>query len=203
LATGEDLPQRQNAGKHQSARQLVMAIHQDLASLSAEALDEYFTLAEIGLKHVKTDGGCLGYPSMLLVFCAIDALSNHLGYPEHSFLALNDPIIGLNLTEPQRTRLKRWYRHLLAHNGMIAPGTVLTREESGRPIEFSASGEPTKIRVKVLFQIVKRAWDSFDRAKLRPRSVSLPTQQIDFSQASIAFPVASSGCNVQPKIVKM
>ena len=67
-----------------------------------------------------------GYLAALLLFCVIDALSNHLGFPEHSFRALNHPIFGLNLTKVQIQQLKTWYRHLLAHDGMIAPGTVLT-----------------------------------------------------------------------------
>jgi hypothetical protein len=56
-----------------------MAIHQNLAE--ADAIDEYIELARIGLNFKKPDGGCLGYPSTLLLFCVIDALSNHLGFP--------------------------------------------------------------------------------------------------------------------------
>ena len=123
-----------------------MAIHHNLATLSAEAIEEYLTLAEHGLNFKKPDGGCLGYSSTLLLFCVIDAMSNHLGFAEHSFGALNHPIFGLALTKPQIESLKKWYRHLLAHNAMIAPGTILTPEMEGVPFDLSKD-EPVKIRV--------------------------------------------------------
>jgi len=78
-----------------------MAIQKSLPELSAAAIEEYIELARLGLQVVKPEGGCLGYPGTLLLLCVIDALSNHLGFPEHSFGALNHPIFGLNLTKVQ------------------------------------------------------------------------------------------------------
>jgi hypothetical protein len=179
-----------------------MAIHQNLADLSAAAIDEYIELARIGLRVKKPDGGCLGYPSTLLLFCVIDALSNRLGFLEHSFGALNHQTLGLNLTEPQIKSLKKWYRHLLAHNGMIAPGTILTPEPDGAPIEL-VQGEPVKIRVIPLFRLVEKAWQAVDSKTLKSMTITLPTTPIDFSGASLAFPVASSGCMVPPKVTKL
>ena len=98
-----------------------MAIHANSAELSAETIDEFIEHARMGLAYKKPDGGRSGYSSTLLMFCVIDALSNHLGFPEHSFGALNHEIFGLDLDGDQIESLKVWYRHSLAHNGMIAP----------------------------------------------------------------------------------
>ena len=80
------------------------------------------------------------------MFCVINALSNHLGFPKHSFAALNHDIFGLKLDDDQIESLIVWYRHSLAHNGMIAPGAILTPEPDGVPIEI-VWGEPVVIRV--------------------------------------------------------
>lgn len=113
-----------------------------MADLSIEAIDEFIALAGMGLEFQKADGGCLGYPSTLLMFCVIDALSNHLNFEKYSFLILNDPIFGLALSADQRELLAVWYRQMLAHNAMIAPGVALTLEE-GAPFEW-VKGEPVK-----------------------------------------------------------
>lgn len=132
-----------------------MAIHQNTVDLSVEAIDEFIALASLGLEVQKPDGGCLGYPSTLLLFCVIDALNNHLNFERYAFLVLNDPIFGLALTVDQRELLAVWYRNMLAHNAMIAPGVALTLEE-GEPFEW-ANNEPIKIRVKPLFKLVEAA----------------------------------------------
>ena len=94
-----------------------MASHPNSAKPSAEAIDEYIELARLGLQFRKSDGGCLGYPSLLLMFCVIDALSNHLDFERDSFAVLKHEIFGLNLSKDQIENLKIWYRHPLAHNG--------------------------------------------------------------------------------------
>lgn len=178
-----------------------MAIHSNSAELSAEAIDEFIEHARMGLAYRKEDGGCLGYSSTLLMFCVIDAFSNHLGFPVHSFGALNHEIFGLNLDEDQIENLKVWYRHSLAHNGMIAPGTILTPEPEGVPIGL-VNGEQVLIRVIPLFHLIERAWQRFDKTTLKPRNSKRPKTPVDFS-GSIAFPVASSGSPVVYKPVKM
>jgi len=179
-----------------------MAIHQNPSELSAEAIGEYIELARIGLEFKKPDGGCSGIPARFLLFCVIDALSNHLGFEAHSFGAMNHAIFGLNLDDDQIENLKVWYRHLLAHNGMIAPGTVLTPEPEGQAIEV-VNGEPVVIRVMPLFRIVEQAWKTFDKATMKPRRTKKPKTPIDFAAASPIFPVASSGCPTIPKVRKI
>jgi hypothetical protein len=49
----------------------------------------------------------------------IDALSNYLGYLEHSFRILGD--FDPSLKPPQIKNLKRWYRNLPAHQAIIMP----------------------------------------------------------------------------------
>jgi hypothetical protein len=85
---------------------------------------------------------------------------------------------------------------------MLAPGTVLTPESDGTAIEIT-NGEPIKIRVKALFRLVEVAWSAVDKKKLKPRTIKLPKQPIDFTGASPSFPVASSGCPAVPKIREM
>ena len=114
------------------------------------------------------------------MFCVINALSNHLGFPKHSFAALNHDIFGLKLDDDQIESLIVWYRHSLAHNGMIAPGAILTPEPDGVPIEI-VWGEPVVIRVIPLFPLVERAWRKFDKASLKPRNSKKPKAPIDFS----------------------
>jgi hypothetical protein len=92
-----------------------MAVHENSADLSSEVIDEYIELARLGLQFEKPDKGCFGYPRVLLMFCIIDALSNHLGLEKDSFAVLNHEIFGLSLTDDQIDNLKIWYRHLLAH----------------------------------------------------------------------------------------
>jgi hypothetical protein len=87
----------------------------------------------MGISSRKPDGGIYGYPTTLLLFCVIDAISCHLGHPDYSLGVLSDPLFGFKGNVQD---LKNWYRNLLAHNGMIAPGTILTVEETGDAIEL-------------------------------------------------------------------
>ena len=178
-----------------------MAGQLNSANLSAEVIEEYIELARRGLDFQKPDGGCLGYPSTLLLFCVIDSLSNHLGLEPNSLGVLNHQIFGLNLTPDQIESLKIWYRHPLAHNGMIAPGTILTEESEGNAIEL-VNGEPVRIRVRPLFSLVERAWNTFDKTTLMARRSKVPKTPIDFSDKTFVAPPASSGCNIVSNVVK-
>lgn len=189
-----------------------MAIHQEHAGLSVEAIDEYVAASELCLNFRKSDGGCLGYPATLLLFCVVDALGGYLSLDKRNkipkgerFFVLNHPCFGLTLTKDQVKRVEWWYRNGLAHNAAIPPGTGLTAEE-GPPFEFAANGDPVMIRVLSFHRLVRQAWEHFDKSLIVPSQVldarKKPTMGFDFSQ-SIASPVAASGCPVQPKITKM
>lgn len=179
-----------------------MAIHRNLVGLSEEVLDEYLAVARHCISDPKPEGGIYGYPAVLLLFCVVDALSNHLGHPEHSFAALNDPsCLGMNLSASQIKNLKDWYRHLLAHNGMISPGILLTPEAGGSAFEFSATGQPTIIRVLPFYREVEKAWAAFDRNRLKPEArlkpKHFPDIAVDFT-ASTSVPFAASGAYLPP-----
>jgi hypothetical protein len=143
-----------------------MAVHSDVQSMSIEAIDEYLAIAEHCISTRKTNGGLYGYPSVLLLFCVIDALSNFVGYGNNTLRGIEAIVPGL--TESQIKRLKDWFRNLSAHQAIIMPGTQLSDEPTGNPIEFNSQGEPTHIRVIPFYQSVKSGWDAFDRRKIAP-----------------------------------
>ena len=175
-----------------------MPIHQNLSELSVSVIEEYIELTRIAINTTKPEGGCFGYPALLLMLCVIDAISNHLGHPEHSFGALDGKVFDLNLNRSQTKKLKVWYRHCLAHNAMIAPGTMLSAEPNGNPIEF-LNAEPVKIRLIPLFRIIEHAWKSFDKTLITDRNLSRPLVPIDLSSIDLTSDFGVSGCIVQPK----
>ncbi len=135
--------------------------------MAIEAIDEYLATAEHCVTTRKANGGLYGYPAILLLFTIIDTISNYLGYPEHSFRAIQnfDPNFPLD----QVKNLKNWHRNLPAHQAIIMPGTKLSDEPTGAPIEFGRKGEPTHIRVIPFYQLVKHGWDAFDKTKIKPK----------------------------------
>jgi hypothetical protein len=149
--------------------------------MSIEAIDEYLAIAEYCTSMRKVDGGLYGYPLVLLLFCVIDALSNYVGHPENTLLELQAIFPGLS--EKQITNLKRWYRNLPAHQAIIMPGTQLSPDPDGTPIEFNSDGEPTHIRVIPLYRAVKRWWEAFDKNRINPKF-----EQNQAPKASIAIP---------------
>jgi hypothetical protein len=188
--------------------EVVMAIHDEPAALSVEVIEEYLVTVGLCLQHRKPDGGCLGYPATLLLFCVVDALGGFLALDKGNdipkgepFRVLNHPCFGLTLTTDQIKRLEWWYRNGLAHNAALPPGTCLTGEQ-GEPFEFAGNGDPVKIRVFPFHQLVEGAWTAFDKALLAPLrkmdSRRMPTMGFD-SSPSIASPMASSGSPLVPK----
>jgi hypothetical protein len=168
-----------------------MAIHQDLRSMSIEAINEYLAISEYCTSTCKPNGGLYGYPSVLLLFCVIDAVSNHVGHAEHTFHELKS--IFPRLSDEQVKKLKQWYRHLLAHQAIIMPGTVLSPDPDGEPIDFNSDGEPTHIRVVPLFRAVKGWWEAFDMSAINPnlRQKQPPKNPALASTTSSPLPSAS------------
>jgi|SRR5271157_623808 len=182
-----------------------MALHSNSASLSAEVIDEYLTTIRECIAYRKPNGGCLGYPSVLLLFCTVEALGNYLVEKDDPFQVLNHQSFGLNLQRDQIQKLKDWYRHLLAHVGVIAPGTYLTLEADGDPFEFLPGGEPVKIRVIPLYEMVKAAWNTFDKKLLTPES-QLSEKHYRAMSGNLTFSttmaVSASGSDYVPKPIK-
>jgi hypothetical protein len=143
-----------------------MAIHSDLRAMSIEGIEECLAIAEHSVNTRKANGGIYGFPAVLLLFCIIDALSVNTGARAHSLREITSIIPGL--TSKQITNLRRWYRDLLAHQAVIAPGTLLS-DSDGAPIEFNSAGEPTHIRVVPFYRAVRKRWESFNQRTLNPK----------------------------------
>ncbi|SPF46382.1 hypothetical protein SBA4_3510003 [Candidatus Sulfopaludibacter sp. SbA4] len=189
-----------------------MAIHQKLGGLSVEAIDEYVKASELCLDFRKVDGGCLGYPATLLLFCVVDAIGRYLALEKRNnipkgqpFFVLNHPCVGLTLTPEQIKRLKRWYRNGLAHNAALPPGTCLTGDD-GPPFDFAANGDPVMIRVFSFHRLVAQAWEGLDKGLIVPSKVmdtrKMPT--VGFPASGLTGSViAASGCLVPATIQKL
>jgi hypothetical protein len=135
--------------------------------MAIEAIDEYLTIAEYCVTTEKARGALYGYPAVLLLFTVVDALSNYLGYPKHSFQILSD--FDQSLKPPQIKSLKNWYRNLPAHQAIIMPMTALSPEPTGTAISFGPDGEPTHVRVIPFYHLVKAGWDNFNKSKVNPK----------------------------------
>ncbi len=168
-----------------------MAIHNDLQSMSIEAIDESLTIAEYCTSTRKANGGIYGYPSVLLLFCVIDAVSNYVGHPQNTLRELQS--IFPSLSEKQVKNLKEWYRNLLAHQSIIMPGTLLSSDPDGIPIEFNSDGEPTHIRVIPLCRVIKRWWEDFEKNRVNPKVEQNQRPKIPVSTTTSPLP-GVSGC---------
>jgi hypothetical protein len=87
----------------------------------------------------------------------------------------------------------------------ILSGTKLLNDEDGAPIEFSAAGEPTFIRVRLFYRLVEAAWERFDRTLINP-AVKREFQKRIVDPADFAStnqPIASSGAPFDPIIQKL
>jgi len=182
-----------------------MAIQKDLAALSSEVIEEYLAIAEHCVTTQKAPGAIYGYPATLLLFCTVDAMTVYLGGKNNTFTAFNEPLFSLCFSSDELKRLANLYRHLLAHAAAIAPGVILTPEDSGDAFEFNVN-EPTRIRVPAFYHLVKKAWGAFDKSKLKPedqlKRKQFIAKPIDLSGASTAFLMASSGAPMPPIEVK-
>jgi hypothetical protein len=175
-----------------------VAIANNLKDLSVEIIEEYLTAAKACIDTRKTEGGILGYPATLLLLCATDAIGHGLLPPDNQRNTRLDVLqqgpFSLGLSDTQITNLAHWYRHLLAHTGTMAPGAFLTPETQGKPFEFDMNGALTMIRVPVLYDAVKAAWDGRNKSAFNPPSLrKLPpdpsAKPLDF--ASNLTPIVS------------
>ncbi len=155
-----------------------MAIHDNLSSLAQEAIEEYLTTTEFCLGHKKQDGGCLGYPSALLMLCLINAFGCFLrnesvvidsrtqritkGEP---FRVLNHQLFNCGLSNEQIKAVEHRYRNLLSHNAMLAPNSWLVPGSGQRALSFS--DKTVVIDVHKLYNLVKTAWQQLDKAKIQ------------------------------------
>lgn len=182
-----------------------MAIHPNTNSLTVEVVEEYLDIAKLCIDTKKHDGGIYGYPATLLLFCVINALGTSLLKGNEPFQVLMQPPFNCNLSRDQVKKLEIWYRNLLAHNGMIAPGVCLSPDDSGAPFTLS-SNEPVLIRAKPLYDLVRRAWEQVGKGKLNSNwalSANLETKNPIFHPCAKAPmpPVASGSIYAPPRKV--
>ena len=155
-----------------------MAIHPDLWSLAAATVEEYLTASKLCLKAKKTDGGILGCPAALLLFCIINALGTYLVGDEISldgkkqkitrgepFRVLNHPTFGLSLTNTQIKNLEHWFRNPLAHNAIIEGSVSLVAQGDGQSFLFTK--DSAEVGVPGLRKLVEAAWKRFDRMRIK------------------------------------
>ena len=173
-----------------------MAIHQNANSLTIEVIEEYLDIANMCIATKKQDGGIYGYPATLLLFSVINAVGSSLIAVNEPFRVLKEAPFNCSLEDRQVKQLEQWYRNLLVHNGMIAPGTCLSPEDGGAPFMFS-SDEPVLIRVKSLYNLVRGAWEQVDKVKLNfnwePRKKEEIQSPILLPSATASMPWTASG----------
>jgi hypothetical protein len=163
-----------------------------------QAIGEYLTIAGT---CVPPSGDVRGYSATLLLLCAIDAIGNGLLSPVHRkwcrLDVLADPggPFGLPLNKDQIDNLTHWYRNLLVHTGTMAPGSFLDPARQGAPFDFDANDALRLIRVPVLYEVVKRAWDQCDKTgfTLPPQSMAMPDISVPlpaFDPATVGYAVS-------------
>lgn len=167
-----------------------MPVHSDLQSLSVEAIEEYLAVANYCVTTTKANGGIYGLPALLLLLCTVDALTVNSGGKEHT---LQQITCVMPMKDKQLKSLREWYRNLLAHQAVIAPGTMLSTVD-GPPIEFNSNGEPTYIRVIPFYKAVRDLWESFDRSTLNPPVPAMKSPKTPMGTPSLHAP-GITGCN--------
>jgi hypothetical protein len=151
-----------------------MTIADNLKEHSAEVIEEYLTAAEWCINEKKANGGILGYPAMLLLFCATDAIGHGIlpSRPgdDPRLEILIHPNFGLKLNDPdsQLKLLKKVYRNSLTHNGQLWRDAYMTPDIEGEPFDFSPDGTQTLIRVPVFCKVVKCGWNK-SKADYNPK----------------------------------
>jgi len=155
-----------------------MAIHDSLSKLACEAIDEFLVTSRMCLDFRKSDGGCLGYPSILLLLCVTNALGSYLkgesvtinkssqkitkGEP---FRVLNHDCFDLRLSHDQIKLVEDSYRNRLAHNAIIEAGSFLLPSDDDPPFVFQS--KQVGIRVFSFHRCVSHAWDQFPKERIQ------------------------------------
>lgn len=167
-----------------------MTVHGDLKSLTVEAIEEYLAIAEYCVTTPKANGGIYGFPALLLLLCIVDALTVNSGGKKNTLQQITSVI---DMTEEQLKSVRGWYRNLLAHQAVIAPGTMLSTVD-GPPIELNSNGEPTYIRIIPFCRAVRELWQSFDKNTLNPPFPAKNSPKTPMSTPSTHAP-GITGCH--------
>jgi hypothetical protein len=154
-----------------------MALHENLGSLARETIDEYLIASQNCLSFRKPDGGCLGCPATILLFCIVNALGVCLSgdtvtidgrsqkiKEREPFRILNHECFGLGLSQKEIKLLEHSYRNRLAHNAIIDIGSFLLPQSDNPPFLFK-SGQ-VGIRVFSFHKLVAQAYSQFPKERI-------------------------------------
>lgn len=154
-----------------------------------QVVEEYLTAARecLGL-HLEVNTSrpsrchMLGYSVTLLLLCATDAIGHGLLPPickngrrvNTRLDVLMQPPFDLNpnLDSTKVRKLTSWYRNMLAHTGTMSPNVFLEPAVQGEPFGFDNDDAPTLIRVPVLYEVIKAAWERRDKDVFYPPEMS-------------------------------
>lgn len=176
-----------------------MAKHDSPASMLKESLDESLEAARFCADYKKTDkkwgefstGGCLGYPSAILLFSLVDTIGSYFrkdksfviminGKPEtidgldwEHFKILNSKYFNQNLSAEFIQQLYRKFRSCLTHNSVLGSDTLMFPDNTAiNPkiqdqafiIGHDESGKIIyAISIKELWNLCSRAVDLFKK----------------------------------------
>jgi len=137
--------------------------------MAVEAINEYLTAAGMCLEFRKPDGGCLGYPSVLLLLCVTNALGSYLksetviiaNRPQRitrgePFRVFNHGCFDLDMTQKQIKQIEDYYRNRLAHTAVIKAGAFLLPSDDDPAFVFQTENGMA-IRVFSFYRSVARA----------------------------------------------
>jgi hypothetical protein len=128
-----------------------MVMHAKLQDLIRESLTEYLEMARYAITTTKPAGGCYGFPGALLLLAITDAIGSFcrgnrnviiqidgqtkiIKKPKaHHFWILNSRFYGMSLTGKQISEVYECFRCLLAHNGSLPPGKLLSNSPAEDP----------------------------------------------------------------------
>lgn len=133
-----------------------------------QVIEEYLTTAEWCIDTSK-GAGIRGYSATLLLLCVTDAMGHGL-LPDNGRSTRLDVLMyppfdpALNLNASKVGNLVSWYRNMLAHTGTMSPNVFLEPDEQGVPFSFDGNDALNVIRVPVLYQAVKAAWEGRDKS---------------------------------------
>jgi len=141
---------------------------------SFAVIEEYLTTAKMCIDTPKPGGGFLGYPATLLLLCVVDSIGNAL-LPDNRRstrldILLYPPFSIPTLKVDQIEDLTHWYRNSLAHTATLPANVVLETQADGQPFDFDTNDALTLIRVPVLYDVVRQAWNRQDKTAFTPAS---------------------------------
>jgi len=175
-----------------------MAIHETPSSMLKESLDESLEAAKFCADYKKTDkkwgkfatGGCLGYPSAILLFALIDSIGSYFekdknfsvmidrkqekinGSGRDHFKILNSKYFNQNLSAEFIKKLYNNFRSCLTHKSVLGSGTLMIPDNTliKPPVQGQAfgiiqdSGEKVYvISIKELWELCSKAVESFKK----------------------------------------